>query len=322
MAFIPNIQGIRITGSLTGITSISASTISSSTLTVSAATNPVTFIGLTADTSDTRLLSVNTSGVIHTYPISGLTTAITSTNIYNSNGTLTGNRVVNLSSYTLNFSSATNPNTLVLSGGVVTAGPVNWNRGRLGVSTNTTKTGSSINTLTLSTTEDGVSVYPQQLNFIYEGAAEGWSIQSVNQGVIQTQLLLNKSGGNVGINTTSALTALHVSSGSNPLTLEGVQEQDDAEVLSINVNGVVHKKPIFLKNNASNSTETIISRQSIFNPADLTVRLGTTFTIEALATYYILGDLYNNGTTIVNGTLKVGGAIYNSGTITGSGIIE
>jgi hypothetical protein len=177
----------------------------------------------------------------------------------------------------------------------------------------------------LSTTEDGVSVYPQQLNFIYEGAAEGWSIQSVNQGIIQTPLLLNKNGGNVGIGITSALTALHVSSGltaTDPLTLEGVQLVDDTEVLSINVNGVVHKKPIFLKNNASNSTETIITRQSIFNPADLTVRLGTTFTIESNATYYVLGDLYNNGDIVVDGTLKVGGTIYNSGTITGSGIIE
>jgi len=109
---------------------------------------------------------------------------------------------------------------------------------------------------------------------------------------------------------------------SESLTLEGVQEQDDTEVLTIDVNGVVHKKPIFLKNRTNNSTETVIEYQSIFNPANLTVRLGATFIIETFATYYVLGDLDNGGNIVVDGTLKVGGVIYNSGTITGSGIIE
>jgi len=85
-------------------------------LTVSATTDPVKFIGLQSS-SDTNILTVDGTGVVHTSPISGLTTGLTTTNIYNSNGTLTGNRIVGLSSYTLNFSSATNPNTLVLSGG-------------------------------------------------------------------------------------------------------------------------------------------------------------------------------------------------------------
>ena len=49
-------------------------------------------------------------------------TSGSSVNIYNSDGTLTGDRIVNLSSYTLNFSSSTNPNTLVMSGGNIGIG--------------------------------------------------------------------------------------------------------------------------------------------------------------------------------------------------------
>jgi hypothetical protein len=47
------------------------------------------------------------------------------TSIYNGNGSLQENRVVNLSGRTLNFSSSTNPNTLVMSGGNVGMGVSN-----------------------------------------------------------------------------------------------------------------------------------------------------------------------------------------------------
>ena len=46
-------------------------------------------------------------------------------NLYNNDGVLQSNRVVNLSSNTLNFSSSTNPNTLVLIGGNVGIGILN-----------------------------------------------------------------------------------------------------------------------------------------------------------------------------------------------------
>jgi len=42
--------------------------------------------------------------------------------LYTGDGTLSGNRVVDLSTFTLNFSSSTNPNTLALSGGSVGIG--------------------------------------------------------------------------------------------------------------------------------------------------------------------------------------------------------
>jgi hypothetical protein len=217
----------------------------SNAFTVSATTDPVKLIGLQS-ASDTSVLTVDGNGVIHKSFISGLTTI----NLYNSNGTLTGNRVVNLSSYILNFSSSTNPDTLVLS------------------------------------------------------------------------------GGSVGIGTISPTNKLHIYSTSDPLKLEGVQTSTDAELLTIDVSGVVHKISTssisgFLRNEThSGATDTITINQSIFNPADLTVLSTSVFIVDTNADYYILGDLYNYGSVIVNGTLKVGGIIYNYGTITGSGIIE
>ena len=94
----------------------------SNAFTVSASTNPVKFIGLQSS-SDTRFVTSDSTGVL-SYRSDVLTTGstITAATIYNFNGTLTDNRIVNLSSYTLNFSSATNPNTLVLSGGNIGIG--------------------------------------------------------------------------------------------------------------------------------------------------------------------------------------------------------
>jgi hypothetical protein len=63
----------------------------------------------------------NTAGAISSSTITGLG-ALSAVTLYSGNGTLAGNRVVNLSSYTLNFSSSTNPNTLVMSGGTVGIG--------------------------------------------------------------------------------------------------------------------------------------------------------------------------------------------------------
>jgi hypothetical protein len=105
-------NSLTVTGNtlLSGLTAttISASTISSSTLTVSATANPVKFIGLTAGTSDTRLLSVDTSGVIHTYPISGLTGSSVTSGAYLplSGGTVTGGTIFQ-SGLTANTISAT-----------------------------------------------------------------------------------------------------------------------------------------------------------------------------------------------------------------------
>ena len=62
--------------------------------------------------------------------------------------------------------------------------------------------------------------------------------------------------------------------------------------------------------------------ETIFNPDQLTIFNSSIFIIEENASYYVLGDLYNNGTIQLNGTLKIGGILHNSGIITGNGIIE
>ena len=79
----------------------------------------------------------------------------------------------------------------------------------------------------------------------------------------------------------------------------------------------------FVKNRTDDFiVNTIKSRQTIFNPTNLTVTVNTIFIVEQNADYYILGDLINQGSIVVNGNLKVGGVIYNTGDITGTGIIE
>ena len=89
------------------------------TLHISATTNPVRIQGLAAG-SDTLYLTVDANGVMHTGAGS---TGGSGTNIYNSNGTLTGARAVNISSTTLTFSSSTaNRTTLFLSGNSVGIG--------------------------------------------------------------------------------------------------------------------------------------------------------------------------------------------------------
>jgi hypothetical protein len=135
--------------------------------------------------------------------------------------------------------------------------------------------------------------------------------------------------GNTGINVSLPTNKLHVSGSTDPLKLEGVQTSTDTELLTIDGSGVVHKiltssvGGVFLRNETnSGATDTITINQSIFNPSDLTVLSTSVFIVDTNADYYVLGDLYNNGSIIVNGTLKIGGVLYNYGTITGSGIIE
>jgi hypothetical protein len=88
----------------TGYVGIGTSAITN-TLHVSGATNPVRFEGLTSAT-DNNILTVDLSGVVHTFPISGISGS--GLNIYNSDGTLTGNRVMDMSAYTLTLSGRTN----------------------------------------------------------------------------------------------------------------------------------------------------------------------------------------------------------------------
>jgi hypothetical protein len=118
---------------------------------VSSNNDPVKFVGIQPST-DANILTIDTTGVVHSYPLSGITgssstftggtvtgptnftngltantiSATTYDNLpntlYTGNGTILSDRTVNLSSYTLNFSSSTAPNNLVLSGGNVGIG--------------------------------------------------------------------------------------------------------------------------------------------------------------------------------------------------------
>ncbi len=321
----PNTNTFVISGTNVGI----GTSLPTNKLHISDTKNPIRVEGLqfSGASGNTRFLVTDSNGVV-TYRTDVITTAMTGNTLYTGNGSLSGNRIVELSSYTLNFSSTTSPNTLVMSGGNVGIG-IATPESKLQVSGLTTitgqwNTGSTVNGLHFSF---GHPVTGPNIGQIYSLQNDStWRRLDVEG----SPLVLNmQSGGNVGIGTTSPTTKLHVSSGSDPITLENVQTSTDTELLTIDGGGVVHKISLssvggaFLRNETNPSaTDTININQSIFNPSNLTVLSTSTFIVDTNADYYVLGDFYNSGITIVNGTLKVGGAIYNSGTITGSGIIE
>jgi hypothetical protein len=90
------------------------------------------------------------------------------------------------------------------SGSGASIGPVNYSPGKINISSYNIKTAAPTeNVMTLSSTEVGPSTFPTQLNFLQKGATVGWTIQSVNQGVGYTPLILNELGGNVLIGTTT-----------------------------------------------------------------------------------------------------------------------
>jgi len=82
---------------------------------VSASSNPLRLVGLTAGTADTNLLSVDGNGVVHTYPLSGLTGNTSTSGAYLplSGGTVTGNTI---------FQSGLTANTLNVTGNTLLSG--------------------------------------------------------------------------------------------------------------------------------------------------------------------------------------------------------
>ncbi len=104
---------------------------------------------------------------------------------------------INSGAYTQLFS--------LTSGSGASIGPVNYSPGKINISSYNVKTAAPTeNVMTLSSTETGSGgTYPTQLNFLQEGATVGWNIQSVNQGVGYTPIILNKLGGNVLIGTST-----------------------------------------------------------------------------------------------------------------------
>ena len=91
-------------------TSVSGLTVNNS-LFVSGATNPVRFVGLSSS-ANTRYLVSDINGIL-TYR----TDVTTGNTLYNGNGSLSGNRIVDIDGFTLAFSSATFPNSLTLYNG-------------------------------------------------------------------------------------------------------------------------------------------------------------------------------------------------------------
>jgi hypothetical protein len=102
---------------------------------------------------------------------------------------------INSGAYTQLFS--------LTSGSGASIGPVNYSPGKINISSYNIKTAAPTeNVMTLSSTETGSGgTYPTQLNFLQKGATVGWNIQSVNQGVGYTPIILNELGGNILIGT-------------------------------------------------------------------------------------------------------------------------
>ena len=303
-------------------------------LTVSAATNPVKFLGLTANTTDLNVVSVDSTGVLHTYPISGITaatsantfvtgatylnntftftnnsgntfsvlfktvsgltvngnlnvtgntvlsalsaTSISTTSIsattynnlpntlYTGNGSLSGNRVVNIDNYTLNFSSSTYPNNLVLSGGNVgigTSSPLaKLHVGNASSFLKVTNNWFNGNGTWLDLSLDGPSGVGSGgpgINpfFAYVAGAGNWFTDAQPGDVayrnVSGKLLFGNTSFNagmalsnstLGIGTVNPTNLLHVLGTTDPLRLEGVvQNNTDLEYLTIDTQGIVHK---------------------------------------------------------------------------------
>jgi hypothetical protein len=345
-----NTNTFVISGTNVGIGGVTSPT---NRLHISAPTNPVRIEGLqlSGASGNTRFLVTDSNGVV-TYRTDIITTAMTGNTLYTGNGSLSGNRVVNIDGYTLNFSGSGATNNLVLSGGNVGIG-ISSPTAKLHVGTASSYlkvtpqwfSGNTVGTW-LDLSIDGPSGIgsggPGSSPWIAYASSPALWFTDASTGDIAYRngggkLLFGNTSGNagmalssdnLGIGTVSPSNKLHVFAATDPIKVEGVQTSTDTELLTIDGGGVVHKISVssvgaFLRNETNPSaTDTISINQSIFNPSNLTVLSTSTFIVDTNADYYVLGDFYNSGTTIVNGTLKVGGAIYNSGTITGSGIIE
>jgi hypothetical protein len=248
-------------------------------------TNTLTITGITSST-DSNVVTIDNSGILHTYPISGLTGNTTSGN----DGANSGRWILD------NITSPPNPNYFYTT------------------STDFSALTSVDISITASTNAD--YYYWFALMQLYRG--------NLQDGFLQIQEVGNTNNtGNYLIqtvtNNTTYFTITLVYASSNGTFING-----NKFTISYVFNGgsSVGGGP-FLRNETNPSTtDTITINQSIFNPSNLTVLSTSVFIVDTNADYYILGDLYNNGSIIVNGTLKVGGIIYNYGTITGSGIIE
>jgi hypothetical protein len=382
------VTGLTVNGNLTVTGNTSLQALTATTISATTYQNLPTDVRVTGATysNNTFTFTNNTGGTFNVLfnTLTGLTVngnltvtgntslrALTATTIsattynnlpntlYTGNGSLSGNRVVNIDGYTLNFSGSSELNNLFLSGGSVGIGTTslpgkfnielnNTNYTNIGgadshiLMTNPNSTGQNV----VSSIINGNVVAKWRTDYVGNiswvagstGEHDFFTQGDFGVGSIKMRVFNN---GNVQIATSPVGAAIadagykldvqgvgRFSAATDPLTLINVQTSTDTEVLTIDGGGIVHKLSSssvgpFLRNETHSGTTDIITiNQSIFNPSDLTVLSTSVFIVDTNADYYVLGDLYNNGSIIVNGTLKVGGVIYNYGTITGSGIIE
>lgn len=172
--------------------------------------------------------------------------------------------------------------------------PVNYGAANINISSFMDKNSFANSVMTLSSTETGGSgTYPTQLVFAQEGASVGWSLQSVNQNVSYSNLLLNKNGGNVGIGVAPDA-KLHVA-GTFKL-VDGTQGA--GKVLTSDANGL-----------ASWTTASGGSSQWVNNGANIyfntgNVGIGTTPTTNRLQ---VAGDAaFTNNVQVQGNSLQLG----------------
>ena len=237
---------------------------------VSASTDPVRIVGLSAST-DTSLVTIDGNGVLHTFLTTNLVT------LYRSNGALGGNRLVNLVSYALSFSSSTQPNTLMLSGGNVGIGTT--------VSSYKLDVGGTVRTTNdtrLANTSGNVLIGPTPTSGSYSGGTIP-STLTINSGggggisflrptdfaqmvamTVPDGSTLKIGGGNqnnidiyghttfiarfsnsgsgmLGVGTSSPSNTLHVSASTDPVKFVGLSASTDTDLLTIDSTGVLHK---------------------------------------------------------------------------------
>ena len=105
--------------------------------------------------------------------------------------------------------------SLNVTGSITLSDSVPYSAGKLTVSSFAGKSSVVDGVLVLTSNEAG-SPYPTQLRFNQSGSTAGWTIQSVNQGVGYTPLILNQLGGGTVMYNTQITGSLGVS-GSNTL---------------------------------------------------------------------------------------------------------
>ena len=248
--------------------------------------------------SSTGTLLLSGTGVLAS--IAGFN-SLTAATLYTLDGTLQSNRTVNLSSFTLNFSSATAPNALFLSGSNVGIGiaPIY----KLDVNG-----GARVSNGVMSTGQFG-GPFSDGIVMDYVNAGGRISVGSGDSitfytnypsvtGATSAMTMVITSAGTVGIGTTAATNALTVSATTNPVQFIGLQTATDIRYVTSDATGVLHYRSDVLTGNTALSSVTLSQN--------------------------ILSTSFNGGAVTATTINAATGGTYNAGTITltGSGVFS